>query len=279
MAPSFTKDLISRFNEVDPGTTIRLQTTSGGVVVVTAVDRGEGDLGLAQSDVVYLAYRRGIEEHQYPHKNLRAIAVLWVNNIYAIVRRDSPYRDLRDLKGRRVGFLVRGTSGEFVTRIVLGEYGMSYHDVQPTFAPRDQLIAQLASNEIDAMISAYPLLAQSILRTNEVVPLRLIPVTRDVTNRLRSKYPFLKPVSIAPDELKGQTGVVETLGADWLLVCRTQLAEEHVYRLTREFFANLPDLARKHAEAALIDAEQAAATPIPLHPGAARYYREREILK
>ena len=43
--------------------------------------------------------------------------------------------------------------------------------------------------------------------------------------------------------------------------------------------AQLPALARDHGEAALIDPEQAPATPIPLHAGAARYYREREILR
>ena len=54
---------------------------------------------------------------------------------------------------------------------------------------------------------------------------------------------------------------------------------EIVYQLTREFFAQLPALARDHGEAALIDPEQAPATPIPLHAGAARYYREREVLR
>ncbi len=94
-AAEFTTDLIQRFNSALPQTHIDLQTTSGGVVVVSAVDGGQGHLGLAQSDVVYLAYRRGIERNLYPHKNLRAIAVLWVNNLYVLVRADSPFRSIR----------------------------------------------------------------------------------------------------------------------------------------------------------------------------------------
>jgi TRAP-type uncharacterized transport system substrate-binding protein len=97
-----------------------LQPTSGGVVVVSAVDSGEGQLGLAQSDVVYLAYRRGIEKNQYPHKNLRAIAVLWVNTFYVLVRKDSRFRSIDDLKGQRVGVIRPGTSGEFSTRSCWG---------------------------------------------------------------------------------------------------------------------------------------------------------------
>ena len=61
IAAEFTNDLIKRFNSALPQTRINLQTAAGGVVVVSAVDGGEGQLGLAQSDVVYLAYRS--EEH------------------------------------------------------------------------------------------------------------------------------------------------------------------------------------------------------------------------
>jgi TRAP transporter TAXI family solute receptor len=278
-AAEFTNDLIQRVNGALRQTHIDLQTTSGGVVVVSAVDGGQGQLGLAQSDVVYLAYRRGIERNLYPHKNLRAIAVLWVNTLYVLVRRDSPFQSISDLKGRRVGIILRGTSGEFSTRIVLGAYGMSYDDVEPTFQPTGQIVPKLGLGEIDAVFSANPLMLAAARTLSETVPLRLLPISRTVINTLRGSYPFLKPVTVAANQLHGQDRPIETLGSEWLLVCRSDLSEDLVYQLTREFFAQLPAMARDHGEAALIDPEQAPATPIPLHAGAARYYREREILR
>jgi hypothetical protein len=279
IAADFTNDLIKRFNGALPQTHIALQATSGGVVVVSAVDGGQGQLGLAQSDVVYLAYRRGIERNQYPHKNLRAIAVLWVNTFYVLVRRDSPFRSIEDLKGQRVGIIRPGTSGEFSTRILLGAHGMSYADVQPIFEPTDSLVPKLGSGQIDAVFSANPLMLPAAHTLNQTVPLRLLPIGRTVTNRLRGSYPFLRPVTVAANQLSGQSEPTETLGAEWLLVCRSDLSEDLVYQLTRAFFDQLPALARDHGEAALIDPEQAPAAPIPLHAGAARYYREREILR
>ena len=279
IAANFTNDLIQRFNAALPQTHVRLQATSGGVVVVSAVDEGKGDLGLAQSDVVYLAYRRGIERHLYPHKNLRAIAVLWVNNLYVLVRRDSPFRSINDLRGRRVGVIVPGTSGEFSTRIILNAHGMSYADVEPTFEPTEKIVPKLGRGELDAVFSANPVMLTAARSVNQTVPLRLLPIGRAVINRLRGSYPFLRPVIVAADDLPGQMRPIETLGAEWLLVCRGDLSEDLVYQLTKEFFTQLPALARAHGEAALIDPEQAPATPIPLHPGAARYYREREVLK
>jgi TRAP transporter TAXI family solute receptor len=279
IAAGFTNDLIRRFNSSLPQTHVNLQPTSGGVVVVSAVDRGEGQLGLAQSDVAYLAYRRGIENNQYPHKNLRAIAVLWINTFYVLVRHDSPFHSIDDLKGRRVGIIRPGTSGEFSTRILLGAHGMSYADVNAIFEPTDDLMPMLGSGEIDAVFSANPLMLAAARALSQTVPLRLLPIRRAVTNQLRGSYPFLKPVTVAANQLAGQSHPIETLGAEWLLVCRSDLSEDLVYQLTRAFFEQLPALAREHGEAALIDPEQAPAAPIPLHPGAARYYREREILR
>jgi TRAP transporter TAXI family solute receptor len=279
IAPAFTNDLIARLNAAIPQTHISLQPTSGGVVVVSAVDGGQGQLGLAQSDVVYLAYRHGIERNLYPHKNLRAIAVLWVNTFYVLVRDDSPFRSIKDLKGRRVGIIRPGTSGEFSTRIVLNAHGMSYADVQPIFEPTDNLVSKLGSGEIDAVFSANPLMMATAQSLSETVPLRQLPISRSVVNRLRGSYPFLRPVTVAANKLPGQDHPVETLGSEWLLICRSDLPEDLVYQLTREFFTQLPALAHDHGEAALIDPEEGPATPIPLHAGAARYYREREVLR
>ena len=278
IAADFTNDLIRRFNAAVPQTHITLQTAQGGVVVVSAVDSGKGQLGLAPSDIVYLAYRRGIESNAYPHKNLRSIAVLWMNTFYVLVRQDSSFHSITDLKGRRVGIIMPGTSGEFLTRIVLSVHGMSYADVQPTFQPTDQIVKKLGEKEIDAVFSSNPLMMFTARALSETVPLRVLPIGRPEVNKLRGEiHPFLRPVTVAANQLHGQDQPVETLGTEWVLVCNSNLSEDLVYQLTREFFAQLPAMAREHGEAALIDPEEAPATPIPLHPGAARYYREREV--
>lgn len=68
-----------------------------------------------------------------------------------------------------------------------------------------------------------------------------------------------------------------TLGVDNLLVCRADLDERLVHELTRVLIESLPELAKIHAAARGIDPDQAPAAPIPLHAGAARFYRERKL--
>lgn len=68
---------------------------------------------------------------------------------------------------------------------------------------------------------------------------------------------------------------VRTIGVNSLLLCRAGLEEELVYRLTKALFQEVAETPTELLR--LPDLGRAAATPIPLHAGAARYYREREL--
>ena len=72
---------------------------------------------------------------------------------------------------------------------------------------------------------------------------------------------------------------IETVGTDMLLACRDDLPEELVYWITRTLFDSLPALADSFPQLRQIDLEHVQASPIPLHPGAARFYRERELFQ
>lgn len=64
-----------------------------------------------------------------------------------------------------------------------------------------------------------------------------------------------------------------------MLLCRSGLDEELVYRLTKQLFAALPGLSVEESSLRTMDLEEAPATPVPLHEGAARYYREWELFR
>ncbi|MGZ8994985.1 MAG: TAXI family TRAP transporter solute-binding subunit, partial [Rhodospirillales bacterium] len=78
----------------------------------------------------------------------------------------------------------------------------------------------------------------------------------------------------------GQTEAVPTVAINNFLVTRADLEEETVYALTRSMFENLADLKAAHAAAEVISLETATrGSPVPLHPGAERYYREKGVVK
>ena len=70
-----------------------------------------------------------------------------------------------------------------------------------------------------------------------------------------------------------------TVGTDVLLVARRDLPDDLVYLLTKRLFQSVDSLRRAHPTARSIDPDRGPEAPIPLHPGAVRYYRERELFR
>jgi TRAP-type uncharacterized transport system substrate-binding protein len=87
----------------------------------------------------------------------------------------------------------------------------------------------------------------------------------------------MRRVIVRAGELPSLDHDVETVGGTTVLICRKDIDEELAYQLTSGLFGALPDLARAVAPAELVDEEEFPTTPIPLHAGAARFYRERQI--
>lgn len=268
------QSLVDHYNARLPHLKVSQQGTGGSVVVVSALNDGEGELGVAQADVVYAAYRRGTEDVRFPHANLSAIAVLTINKFYVFVRRGSELRRIEDLRGKRIAVAERTGASELFTRIVLGAHKMSYSDVKVEFQPFEEMGRRFADGTMDAMIIVGSASARAISAPTDPNTLRLLPISDVIIRALRAEYPFVKPIVLPAEELPDQKTPVQTVGVDQLLICRKDLDEDVVYRLTSEFFA-WPESVKRYTA----DPNLAAAAPIPLHPGAARYYREREILR
>jgi TRAP transporter TAXI family solute receptor len=131
--------------------------------------------------------------------------------------------------------------------------------------------------DIGWILAGYPVARIATLA--ETIGIRLLAIDRATSAKLRADAPFYKPIVIPAGTYAGQTHSVTTVGVENLLVCRTDLDEQIVYRLTKAFFAALPAFAAIHPAAGQVNAALAPATPIPLHRGAARYYRERELFR
>lgn len=262
-----------------PGVNASAQSTVASVFNVQAIQQGKADVAFTQGDVAYFAYKRGTEADPNPHVKLRGMAVLYVNTVQIVVRRDSDIHSVPDFRGKRVGVGAPASGTEVAARIVIEGHGLKYSDVRPDFLSFSEVAAQMQDRTLDGgfIVSSYPVSA--ITDASMTVGIRLLAIDRAAIDRIRAQYPFFKPVVIPRDTYRGQVADIETLGVDNLLVCREDLPEELVYQLTKAFFEALPELAGTHVAAKGIDPEQGPATPIPLHPGAARYYRERELLR
>jgi TRAP transporter TAXI family solute receptor len=161
--------------------------------------------------------------------------------------------------------------------LILKAFGLDASSVRVESDGFVQAATRLLTGDLDGMFDNAINQADSVRRAT-AGGARLVPIEGAPVERLRREYPFLRPTSIPRGLYPGTTTAVHTLGVDGLLVCRQDLDETLVYTLTREFFNVLPTLSLG-AAARLMDLDAAPATPIPLHNGAARYYRERELVR
>lgn len=244
---------------------------------VQAVQDGRAQLAFTQADVAYLAYRHGTEADPRPYTELRGIAVLWQNTVQLAVRRASAIRAIPDLRGRHVSVGTPGSGSETLAHTVLESYGLSYEDLHPEFLSFSDSMARMRDGSVDAMFVSAGVPIQALSELSLEPGLRFLSIPRAHVTSLRGQYPFMQPLVVPGGTYRGLDRDLETMGVSNLLVCRRDLDENLVYELTRALFDALPRLAAREAVARLIDVDNAPATPIPLHAGAARYYREREI--
>lgn len=270
-----------------PALTASALETTGSGFNVRAVEDGQAELGFVHADSVYLAVRQGTPDRPHPYRHLRAIAVLYGSAVQIAVLRSLGVQRLSDLERRpagdwRPGFartpgaLSSGT--ESAAGIILQELGLTDRVLAEPLA-FDELTFRMAQREIDIgfFVSSYP--NPALRKLNASSGIRLLSVPPELAIRIRTDFPFYRPIRIPAGTYEGQHAEIATIGVDNVLVCRDDLPDELVYRLTRTFFESLEALADAHDAASEIEPDDASAAPIPLHPGAARYYRERELFR
>jgi TRAP transporter TAXI family solute receptor len=271
--------LADLYSERIPSLRVTAHSTVASVFNVQAVQQAKADVAFTQGDVAYFAYRRGTESDPRPHTKLRGIAVLWVNTVQLVVPRTSSLVAVSDLRGRRVGVGSPASGTQIAARLVIEGHGIDYAAVKSEELSFSEAVGRMQQKTLDAgfVVASYPVSAVSDM--NAAFGVRLIPVSRPIVDRIRTDYPFMKPMVIPKGTYAGLDDDLDTVGVDNILVCHDDLPEDLVYQLTRVLFESLDDLTHADAAARLIDPEQGPTTPIPLHPGAARFYRERELLR
>lgn len=245
--------------------------SEGGSSITSLIDLRQRrvDVSVPLADVAYLAYAGQLEEIPEPFDQLRGMAVTDVSAMHLLVRRDVKARSLRDLNGLRVSLGTPNSSTSLMTPRLLLAHGIAPTDVRTERNPNPEMLNRLANGDIDAAFSSYAVPYPAVANLMRA-GIRLIDIAGPVVEEMRTRYPYLKRTLIPGGTYPNQPEAVHTIGIDIVLVCRADLDEDAVYRLLDAYFATLPAMTPPNLE-------RAPATPVPLHPGAARYYRQREL--
>ena len=255
------------------------ETAGASVGGLRSLGANQVDMALAQSDIASYAYNGGEMFHE-KITNIRAIAVLYPQLVQWVVNSGS-IRSVAGMKGSQIAVGPAGSGSEANTNQILSADGIAYKDLtKALFLSSTEAVDAFKSQQIDGFCLTDGVPSPAIVDVANSMKIGLLPISGDLAQKVTTSYKGFSPATIPADSYKGVTTPVDTVGVQAILVVRQDLDSDLVYWLTKTLIEKQAELAQANPLGAALTKENAVKDlPIPLHPGAERYYREIGMLK
>jgi TRAP transporter TAXI family solute receptor len=266
------------YGEEIEGARTSVQATKASVENLNLLQQGKGEVAFTLGDSLLLGYK-GDEEAGFkaPLDKLRGIAAIYPNYIQIVATADSGIKTLDDLKGKRLSVGAPKSGTELNARAILGAAGISYDDLgKVEYLPFAESVELMKNRQLDATLQSAGLGVASIRDLAASVPIQVVAVPGDLVASVGSPY---VAATIPAGTYNGQDEDVPTAAVINFLVTHSEVDDELGYEMTKALWENVDALVSAHAAAKGIKPEQAVAgMPVPLHPGAEKYYREKGMM-
>jgi hypothetical protein len=253
------------------------QTTQGSIENIRAIQAGEVDSGLGNADIVHWAWTgESVFRNEGAADKLRVIANLYQESVHFVVRADSGFTSVADLAGKRIAVGGENSDSRVTARLILRAYGLNETKYTPVFASTLDSASMLEKGDIDAIVAVGSHPIPIIVGLAETLPIDLLPLEDEVAGKLREQYGFLA-VDVIPGDLYKDVDATVTIGIGALWLVNADLDPDLVYAVTEALWhsATRSILDRTGPIGRSIQRQTAlVGLPVPLHPGAERYYTE-----
>lgn len=263
-----------------PATEATAEVTTASVDNMKLLHTGKVALALTLPDTAWDAYQgamKGLKEKVA----VRSLVALYSNYMHIVALEGSGIKSIADLKGKRVSTGAPGSGTEVKGLRVLEAYGLSPKDLksQERLGVGESAGA-LKDRKIDAFIwdGGLPTAAVLDLGATPGIKIHIVPHGDAVPKMVSKHGPFYFAGIIPKGTYGGVDHEVSVAVATNLLVAHERMQESLAYQITRLVLERTPDLIAVHKAASEITLKSAAVgSPVPFHPGALRYYKEKGI--
>jgi hypothetical protein len=269
-----------------PGVKASGQATNGTPHNLQLMEKKEAEIGIAQSGVVFQAVTgTGAYKDTGKQTYFRGMTFLYPNVMHWIIRKDASIKGLADLKGKKFVPGPQNSATELNSREMLEIIGMDYRerkDLKADYLDYNQAAEQMKNRQTDAIMIAGGLPTAAVLDVMTAGEGRLLSLPEDYIKELTTKYPWYFPYSIPAGTYKGQDTEVKTVAVSNMLIARTDLPDDLVYTMLKVMYENQATLVEGHQAMKafkLEDGLKGITGVVDLHPGAAKFFKEKGILK
>ncbi|MCW1935190.1 TAXI family TRAP transporter solute-binding subunit [Ectopseudomonas mendocina] len=261
------------------GSKTSVQATKASVENLNLLEAGRGELAFALGDSVADAWN-GVEDAGFkaPLKKIRAIAGTYPNYIQIVANAESGIKTLEDLKGKRISVGAPKSGTELNARAIFEAAGLTYKDMgKVEFLPYAESVELIKNRQLDATLQSSGLGMAAIRDLASTMKISFVAIPAEVTAKIDNAA--YEAATIPAGTYDGQDADVPTVAITNILVTHEGVSDEVAYQMTKLMFDNLGRLGTAHSAAQDIKLETATKNlPIPLHPGAERFYKEAGAL-
>jgi TRAP transporter TAXI family solute receptor len=262
-----------------PGVKTQVQATKASVENLVLLQQGRGEIAFTLGDSLKAAWE-GDEEAGFKAKldKLRTIGAIYPNYIQIVATSDSGIKTLADLKGKSLSVGAPKSGTELNSRAILGAAGLSYKDMgKVEYLPFAESVDLMKNRQLNATLQSAGLGVASLKDLSTSTEITVVSVPKATVDKIGP--PFVS-VMIPANTYTGQDKDVPTAAVINYLVTSSAVSDDLAYQMTKLIFESLPELQNAHAAGKEIKLENAAmGSPVPLHPGAIRYYKEKGLIK
>ncbi|MFM5481647.1 TAXI family TRAP transporter solute-binding subunit [Aeromonas veronii] len=252
------------------GDSCTVQSTRGSMANLKALDKGDVQLALVQSDVLHHAlHGTGPFSGQGANNELRSLFRLYQESLTLLAAPNSGITTLADIEGKRVYPGNKGAGEQITSQALMAAMGWQPGQFAAYQLKSDsEPLEGLCDGSLDAafVVAGHPSLAVGDLISRCKV--RLIPIEGEQIDRLLKQHPYYQRSRIAANLYPGQTTAINNIGMSAELVALASLPDPIVRTVRDTLLARVKQFSRLHPALSKVTPEQLQAqTELPLHAG------------
>ena len=260
---------------------VNLSASNGSYTNVENIENGQFDMGLVSGDVAFAAYQGKEEFSGHPAEDLRAIGAFYTSLSTWMAPESEHISYVHELAGHRIAVGPEGSTTELSARMALKAAGLNVSNTAFENYSFTASVDSVLNGKLDAVHSFAGIPVHSLTDLASQTPCRLLKYTDEELEKILASTPTYVRATVPAGTYPGQTEALETFGIKCLLCVDASMDENLVYTITKILDESREELTTAHPSlSTLSDPEyMCSQLPIPLHPGAEKYYTEQGLLK
>lgn len=264
--------------------TVATATLGAADANILNIEDGTILMAFTTSDALAAAAKAARKPFEQPVEKVRALAAVYETPIQIATPVDSGITSINDIIGKRVNAFIVGGSLEVTVKNIFENHGVSYEDIKAaggtvSHVGYDEQIMLTKDRLLDVSVYMTPAPSQQIVDIETVRPMTLIKLDPGVLDKIVSESPEYAKTVVPAGTYKGLAEDAATISVVHLVIVSESLPDDLVYEITKAIFENAEAIGAVHPvvkkELSINNATKG--LPVPLHPGAEKYYKEKGL--